>query len=445
MADIRYDILIVGAGIFGTSAAYHLSKSHPNPSSVAVIDRTPSPPDHGASTDINKIIRTDYSTRFYMDLAYEAVDAWDTWPELKGKGYYHQTGWLNLGEKGDDLQDRIRRNFRDRGHDPTSDVSFQDVRKICGGIFAGANLEGIGKVYWNPLAGWCDAAAATTELMKVAIERGVQYITGDVQRLKLGSGRIEGVYTSDGKLYTANKIVLATGAWTSKLMTSTEDALDLPEQDRVERQVSAAAVCVAHYKLSPQEVAELRQMPVVIYSDRGDCQPPPSNHLLKLTWAPSLKNTKVTPSGHRISAPPDQDQGIVPKRLKQKTREAIAHQVLPQYTADREEEYWRLCWDAVSPSQDQLITRHPHPELQNLFFTIGGSFHSYKFLPIIGKYIVNVLDGHSNGEEKDQHWAWKSESQLLQFEQGKGAHEKAAPIMELSEMEDDPQVHIAKL
>lgn len=380
-----------------------------------------------------------------MDLAYEAIDAWDTWPEFKGRGYYHRTGWLNLGEKGSDLQDRIRQNYKDRGDDPTSDVPLQDVRKICGGIFAGTNLDGVGKAYWNPLAGWCDAALATAELMKAAIEGGVQYITGDVQHLKVGSKRIEGVYTSDGKLYKANRIVLASGAWTSKLMTSTEDALELLEEDRVERQISAAAVCVAHYKLSSAEVASLRQMPVVIYGDRGDCQPPPSNHLLKLTWAPSLTNTITTSTGHRITTPPDRDQRLVPEKLKQRTREKIAHQVLSQYTADREEEYWRLCWDAVSPSQDQLITRHPHTKLRNLFFAIGGSFHSYKFLPTIGKYIVNVLDGYSNGEEKDQHWGWKSQSQLLQFKHGKGAHEKAAPLMELSEMEDDRQAHNAKL
>ena len=445
MAATHYDILIVGAGIFGTSTAYHLSKTHPKPSSVAIIDRTPFPPDHGASTDINKIIRPDYSVRFYMDLAYEAIDAWNTWPELSGKGYYHRTGWLNLGEKNSDLQERIRRNFKDRGHDPTNDVSLEDVKTICGGIFAGTNLEGIGKAYWNPLAGWCDAAAATAELTKVAVGRGVQYITGDVQQLKLGSQGVEGVYTGDGKLYTARKIVLATGAWTSKLMTSVEDALELPEEDRVERQVSAAAVCVAHYKLSPQEVGELCQMPVVIYSDRGDCQPPPSNHLLKLTWAPSVTNTIVTQNGHRITTPPDRDQRIVPERLKQKTRKAIAHQVLPQYTADRDEEYWRLCWDAISPSQDQLITRHPHSRLQNLFFAIGGSFHSYKFLPTIGKYVLNVLNGLSNGEEKDRHWAWKSQRQLLQFKQSKGAQEKAVPVMELSEMEDERQLHVAKL
>ena len=443
MTDSQYDILIVGAGIFGTSTAYHLSKTHPNPSSIAVVDRTPFPPDHAASTDINKIIRPDYSTRFYMDLAYEAIEAWDTWPELKGKGYYHRTGWLNLSEKGSDLADRIRQNFRERGNDPTSDVSLQDVRHICGEIFAGTNLEGMEKAYWNPEAGWCDAASATAELMKEAVSGGVQYITGDVQRLKLGKSDVEGVYTSDGKLLTAKKIILASGAWTSDIMTSTEDVLQIPEEERVERQISAAAVCVAHYKLKVEEIDQLHQMPVVIYGDFGDCQPPPANQLLKLTWAPSLTNTVVTAAGHRITVPPDRDQHVVSEKLKQETRRAIAHQVLPQYTRDRPEAYWRLCWDAVSPSQDQLITRHPHSRLGNLFFAVGGSFHSYKFLPIIGKYVVNVMNGESNGDEKDSHWAWKT--QVDDLEQRRGAHEKAAPKMELKDMEDSQHFYSPKL
>ena len=443
MTDLQYDILIVGAGIFGTSTAYHLSKSYPKPSAIAVIDRTPFPPNHAASTDINKIIRPDYTSRFYMDLAYEAIDAWNSWPELKGKGYYHRTGWLNLSQKGSDLADRIRQNFKDRGYDPTSDVSLDDVRYICGGIFAGTNLDGIEKAYWNPEAGWCDAASATAELMKEAVKRGVSYITNDVQGLKLGTKDVEGVYTSDGKLLRAKKVVLASGAWISSIMTSTEDALKISEEQRVEKQISAAAVCVAHYKLSTDEINHLSQMPVVIYGDSGDCQPPPANNLLKLTWAPSLTNTVTTQSGHRITCPPDRDQRIVSEKLRQETRKAIAHQVLPQYTSDRPEEYWRLCWDAVSPSQDQLITRHFHPRLSNLFLAVGGSFHSYKFLPTIGKYVVNALNGKSNGVEKDEHWAWKQQVEGL--EKTRGAHEKAAPIMELSDMEDSQHQYAAKL
>jgi sarcosine oxidase/L-pipecolate oxidase len=37
---------------------------------------------------------------------------------------------------------------------------------------------------------------------------------------------------------------------------------------------------------------------------------------------------------------------------------------------------------------------------------------SHRFLPNAGKYMVNVLDGKSNGEEKDRAFAWKSMADL---------------------------------
>ncbi|KAK5277296.1 hypothetical protein LTR40_010557, partial [Exophiala xenobiotica] len=89
---------------------------------------------------------------------------------------------------------------------------------------------------------------------------------------------------------------------------------------------------------------------------------------------------------------------------------------------------WRLCWDAVSPDQNQLITQHPDPRLSNLYFATAGSFHSWKFLPNIGRYVVNVLDGKSNGVEKDEAWAWKTTWE------GRGAHEKVLPKRELGSL-----------
>lgn len=32
-----------------------------------------------------------------------------------------------------------------------------------------------------------------------------------------------------------------------------------------------------------------------------------------------------------------------------------------------------------------------------------------RFLPIIGKYIVNVLNDESNGPDKDRAWGWKND------------------------------------
>ena len=431
------NVLIIGAGIFGTSTAYHLSKAKSADYSVTVIDRTPFPPEHAASTDINKIIRQDYTSRFYMDLATEAMQAWESWPELAGKGYFHRTGWVALSEKGDDTASRIRRNFRDRGKDPTSDMSLARLKREFDALFQYTDLAGFESAYWNPDAGWCDAGRATAELMKAAVAHGVDYVQGDVKRLVPGNGnRLTGVQLQNGEHFSADKIVLATSAWTSSLLTGLEDRLNIPQSDRVEEQVTAAGVCVAHYLMLPMELHFLEKMPVTIYGDHGDAQPPPRNNLLKLTNGASFTNTVVTETGHKISVPPNRDQRIVSEKLKRETIQVMSNKLFPHLTG-RPVHYWRLCWDAVAPSQDHLICRHPDTRLSNLFLAVGGSFHSYKFLPNIGKYVVNVLEGVTNGKEKDDHWAWKTAPSA-----GRGAHEKAYPQRELRDLEDESKARL---
>jgi sarcosine oxidase/L-pipecolate oxidase len=59
--------------------------------------------------------------------------------------------------------------------------------------------------------------------------------------------------------------------------------------------------------------------------------------------------------------------------------------------------------DAVTPNQDFVIS--PHPKCENLYIATGGSFHGWKFLANIGKYVVQMLDG-SLDPATAQRWAW---------------------------------------
>lgn len=422
-------LLIVGAGAFGTSTAYHYAQVHSDPSSTVVIDRAAYPPQHAAATDISKIFRADYHERFYMDLAYEALEQWKTSPELKK--HFHQVGRVALGSKGSDLHSRVRDNFRARGRDPTKDVALGELRDVFGGIYAQTDLSAIDRADWNPEAGLCDAGAAAAELMQAAVDRGVKYETGDVARLMPGASGVRGVQLSDGRTFTADKVLLCAGAWTSSLMGPVEDHLQMDDESRFEHQAVAAGYSIAHYALGEQDVVDLKAMPVSVYGHTGDVQPFPHGNLLKVTNYRSVTNTIVTGSGHRTTVPPDRDQKIVPDRLKAENRGIIRHKLFPQFTS-RPGVYWRLCWDAMTPSQDHVITKHPDPRLENLYVAVGGSFHSCKFLPNIGKYIVKVLTGVSNGPEHDRHWAWKQPGQTVCK-----VHAGVYPTRELRDVEDE--------
>jgi sarcosine oxidase / L-pipecolate oxidase len=89
--------------------------------------------------------------------------------------------------------------------------------------------------------------------------------------------------------------------------------------------------------------------------------------------------------------------------------------------------------DSITPSQNQLLTPHPHPALPNLFLAVGGSFHSYKFLPNIGAYMASVVREGTDSlpEEHRKMWAWKD---ISKDNVGRGAHEKVVPRRDLKDL-----------
>jgi len=412
-------VLIVGAGTFGTSTAYHLSHQYKDPSRITIIDRWepmgPLAEKKAAAVDTNRIIRTDYESPMYCNLANEAIHPW-FW-NMAVQGHFHKTGWTVLDKKGGDFGDKVRKTFVERGGDYTRDVNVDELRKydvlkdLCGGAE-------MGKGYFNPEAGWCDAERATMSFLRVATDKGVKRVTGEVAELTLDTSqrRVTGVRTSSGQSYTADKIVLATGAWTSALLSPVEDILQLPEKDCIERQITAVGRLSAYYTLSESETQSIMdsKMPVVVIGGQVDIIPPSQ---LKRTLKINDLQTEVihsttTRSGKKITSPPRMDQAHVPEELKRDSAE-VMRKAMPHFTSTHTPSRWRICFDAVTPTEDWLLCRHPQASLDNVIIATGGSFHSYKFLPIAGKYISKVLRGESCGGEKDCAWKWKTEAERI--------------------------------
>jgi glycine/D-amino acid oxidase-like deaminating enzyme len=80
--------------------------------------------------------------------------------------------------------------------------------------------------------------------------------------------------------------------------------------------------------------------------------------------------------------------------------------------------------DSITPNQDFIISSHPH--CKNLYIATAGSFHGWKFLPVIGDYVVQLLDGKLH-EDLVKRWAWDRE-------QAGSAHGKMLPRRELKDL-----------
>lgn len=292
-----------------------------------------------------------------------------------------------LDEKGSTLSNRILETFLARGSTQAERLQLEEIAQRWP-LLQGTETSGFSSSYFNPEAGWCDAAPATASLMSAAEKKGVNRITAQVVELLLDSqtGRVRGAKTADGVEHLADKTILAAGAWTSSLLSPIEDHLSLPPKDRIERQVQATGVAAVYYRLSPSEVSEFtssNKLPVIVYGGKGEIIPPGSkNALLKFSNSGrTFINTITTESGHKISVPcDDKSQYAVPEAIKQETEKIITSKVLQKFVEGKKPEYWRICWDAQTPGEDFLMCEHPHEKLKDLYLAVGGSFHAYKFV-----------------------------------------------------------------
>src|SRR6476660_3726082 len=101
---MTYDVVIVGAGIFGLSTACELARrGH----TVLAIDRFGSGHPATSSTGASRSIRIAYDHTFYVDLALEAIAGWRRLESETGRTILLLTGQVDLGPQGK-LEDMAR-------------------------------------------------------------------------------------------------------------------------------------------------------------------------------------------------------------------------------------------------------------------------------------------------------------------------------------------------
>ncbi|KAI0883925.1 FAD dependent oxidoreductase [Annulohypoxylon maeteangense] len=411
MAQPSY--IIIGAGVFGTSTALHLITQFPS-ASVTLIDRN-APSDAtrvAASWDWNKVVRADYRDPLYCKLALDAQDVWRSDPLWAP--FYHQSGIYWISQSG--FAGEVIENYRRLGRDTSAlkELEVEVAKGEFGGLFDQADYTGVKKVLVNRSSGWADAKGALRRVAERAVELGVRFVRGEVQELLFGEGgACVGVLTKEGVRVQATHTILSTGAFTPKFLDGVATATGNDAFLAGERML-AGGVTTGLAKLDDETAKVFADMPVCIQEnppERG-----PDNGTLPLTadnklkwWGQTIfRNTQTMPSGRQISAPPtpsDYDQWKVPDVLVEDV--AVANKV----TFGKRGEGWeikehRICWDVFTPSADFIIS--PHSAAKGLYVATAGSFHGFKFFPIIGSYVVKMLEGTLD-PDLVKTWAWDRE------------------------------------
>ena len=252
--------LIIGAGVFGVSTAYHLIKKYPD-ASVHLIDRTPYPCPLAASWDWNKVVRADYGDLFYMEKALEAIQLWRNDPMFKP--FYHESGMIKMDNTG--LGRTMIANYAKLGIKVDAEMlSPEAFKKDFGDFFQNTDYTDVEEVFVNRESGWAEATKALAAYTDAAVEAGVKYIPAEVERLEFDSdGACMGVRLTDERTVTASRIILSTGAGTAKLLA--DSAPDRPDL-QVDGRIVAAAVVTAITNLDASEAQMYPQVPVMVHA-----------------------------------------------------------------------------------------------------------------------------------------------------------------------------------
>ncbi|KAF4984135.1 hypothetical protein FDECE_17149 [Fusarium decemcellulare] len=398
-------VLIIGAGNFGAATALSLVRK--GGVKVTMVDTAAYPNPRAASHDINKIVRDDYPDRLYMRLLKKAMPLWRQ--DDLYKPWYHEVGMLRADATSFG-EDSIA-SYRDMGISNNSELlPVDEVRRRWNGAFETADFNGVNQILWNPSVGFGRADKALGAVVQAAIDLGAEHVVGEMSTLEFGpEGQCTGVVLKDGTTLRADKILMCTGARTASLLA--QSAPDKPLLHAGDRLLATGAVSF-YAKLDGEQKDKFSTIPVLkncLPQVKGEGMSILDDGTIKFNCDLCFTNYQVFPAtGEAMSVVPDQSMYNTwtgPRFLKffEDRARRTFNGLYGQEVENIKIEAYRMCWDASTPTHDFLIS--PHPHCGNLYLATGGSFHGWKFLPVIGDYVVDMLQGTLDSDFADR-WAW---------------------------------------
>lgn len=360
-------VLIVGAGVFGLSTALELKNR--GYGDVTILDRHTPPVPDGSSVDISRIIRPDYADPLYSKMGVECIARWET----DYSRFFHRTGFVLLSS-GENGHPYIEQCMTVLANQEVKYVKFSNEREVKERYPVITGDLGRMQGYLNPISGWADAGGATRALAERCSDAGVSFITGDrgtVTGFVRSGKRVTGVKVRSGGEISSGKVILATGAWTPRLVD-------------MENSAHSTAQPVGLIRLTPEEAKSISDIPVCINLTTGFFlfPPTPGDNILKIArhghgYESDVKVQRSQDNGREsvVSSPNIRTAETVkagffiPEDAEVELRRGLAH-FLPQFK-DHPWYNQRLCWYTDTATGDFIVDHHP--DLEGVFIATGGS------------------------------------------------------------------------
>ena len=357
----NYDVIVIGTGGVGSAAMYQLSRQG---YSVLGLDRHPPGHDQGSSHGRTRVIRQAYFEHpEYVPLLRAVYEQWEELENEAERQLFFRVGLLEVGPLDGVVVPGVLASKRQ--YDLAVDeLTAEEAQKRFPQFYIPPSCAAV----FERDAGYLLVEKSVETMIELATKHGATHRFGEQVKGWSATDQSVVVETDRGR-YEAGALVVSAGAWAKQLLAE----LNIP-------------LCILRKHLHWYQLQPL----ISTYGNYINSQPaymfetesgiyygfPASDGTMKVG-----EHTR----GTEIKDPRQDDRSEEPDDIERVTD--FVNQHLAQASSIRTDH--TVCYYTKSPDGHFIVDRHP--EHNNVVIVAGLSGHGYKFTPILGQIVGDLL------------------------------------------------------
>jgi len=365
------DLVVVGAGTMGAWTALRAARSGRK---TLLIDAYGAGHPRATSGDETRIIRSSHGANgFYTRWAREARDAWRAFGDESSDTFMLEVGVAWFAHREDGFEAASERVLGEQSV-PVERLTIDDIRARWPQVSTDRTAFAI----IEPEGGVLLARRAVAAVARAFTRSGGRFELESVVPGRRDGRTLVDVVAANGARFAAESFVFAAGPW-------------LP-------------------RLFPELLGNLIR---VTKQDVFFFGPPAADGRFAAEWLPAWvdydasfygipaiegRGVKVAPDHYGPVFDPSRGERLVDPdtaRLARRYAERRFPALLDQPIVET-----RVCQYETTPDTNFVIDRHP--DLDNVWLVGGGSGHGFKHGPVIGRYVVERLNGAAPGADDER-------------------------------------------
>jgi monomeric sarcosine oxidase len=353
-----YDVIVLGVGVMGSAAAYHLARAGQR---VLALEQFEVDHTNGSSVDASRIFRHAYDHPAYVALARAAYPLWHALEAETGAHLMQYTGALDWGRPDGKTMSAFKETLEDTGVEHEWLTPAETAKR-----FPQFRLDDDMMGIYHADAGYLVASRCVMMLAQEAQKHGAVIQTNARVQEVIAHPDSVTVRTAS-ESYSAARLIITAGSWSSQILSQL--GLNLP--------LTPTRQQVIYFETQDPALFEPEQFPVFIAHGEP--------------WyygLPSVEGSGMKAAIHNLTEATDPDtmDRTVSREAIEHAREFLRHYIP---LADSEPRWTRTCLYTMTPDEHFIIDRHP----AHSHIAIGAGFsgHGFKFGILNGQILMDLV------------------------------------------------------